>query len=418
MSDIRIGSLCSGYGGLDMAVMDVLGGSMAWHCQYDPEDKYQYAARILEHHWPAVPNHGDITQVDWAAVEPVDILTAGFPCQDLSYAGRGAGIQGDSVIPAGQMACGCQWGDHSLRTCDAASPSGLVPSRLGADEAAQAVAELNRLDHANPAGPPPERILKGTRSGLWYSVADAIRALRPRLIVLENVRAIVNRRPGLDVVLASLADLGLDAEWLCLAASDVGASHERERWFCLAWPATDAASDGRHQGRSQPARLFRRPDAALGGHATTADPAGVGYERDRTAWERGAGPEDGDLNSADADGGDIGPEAGLATPCGDDADGRLLEWGQYAAAVTRWERVFGQPAPSPVNDRGRLSPWFVEWMMGLPEGHVCNVPAPPGMTPAGLRNARLKALGNGVVRQQAAYALLLLLDRKGQEVAA
>ncbi|MGI5288065.1 hypothetical protein ACQEVF_32635 [Nonomuraea polychroma] len=57
-------------------------------------------------------------------------------------------------------------------------------------------------------------------------------------------------------------------------------------------------------------------------------------------------------------------------------------------------------------------------MMGLPKGHVCDVPAPPGMTPAGLRNARLKALGNGVVRQQAAYALRLLLDRAPQEVAA
>lgn len=56
--------------------------------------------------------------------------------------------------------------------------------------------------------------------------------------------------------------------------------------------------------------------------------------------------------------------------------------------------------------------------MGLPEGHVCDVPAPPGMTPAGLRNARLKALGNGVVRQQAAYALRLLLDRMAREAAA
>ena len=52
--------------------------------------------------------------------------------------------------------------------------------------------------------------------------------------------------------------------------------------------------------------------------------------------------------------------------------------------------------------------------MGLPEGHVCDVPAPLGMTAAGLRNARLKALGNGVVRHQAAHALRLLLARTGQ----
>jgi hypothetical protein len=57
-------------------------------------------------------------------------------------------------------------------------------------------------------------------------------------------------------------------------------------------------------------------------------------------------------------------------------------------------------------------------MMGLPEGHVCDVPAPEGMTAAGLRNARLKALGNGVVRQQCAYALRVLLHRMRSEVAA
>lgn len=64
----------------------------------------------------------------------------------------------------------------------------------------------------------------------------------------------------------------------------------------------------------------------------------------------------------------------------------------------------GRPAPSPVNERGRLCPVFVEWLMGLPAGHVTDVPT---LT----RNAQLKALGNGVVPAQAAYALRLLLDR-------
>lgn len=57
-------------------------------------------------------------------------------------------------------------------------------------------------------------------------------------------------------------------------------------------------------------------------------------------------------------------------------------------------------------------------MMGLPDGLVTGVPAPPGMTPAGLRNARLKALGNGVVPQQAAHALRLILARIEREEAA
>jgi len=53
-------------------------------------------------------------------------------------------------------------------------------------------------------------------------------------------------------------------------------------------------------------------------------------------------------------------------------------------------------------------------MMGLPEGHVCDVPAPLGMTLAGLRNARLKALGNGVVRQQGAHGVRVLRARMDQ----
>jgi hypothetical protein len=71
-----IGSLCSGYGGLDLGVMTALGGQVAWHAEVNP-----HAARILDHRWPGIPNLGDITAVDWTAVQPVCVLTAGFPCQ-------------------------------------------------------------------------------------------------------------------------------------------------------------------------------------------------------------------------------------------------------------------------------------------------------------------------------------------------
>src|SRR2546421_6652351 len=77
---LRIGSLCSGYGGLDLAVMDALGGDVAWHAQYDPTDRHQYAAPILAEHWPRVPNIRDITCADWGVAGPVDMVTARFPC--------------------------------------------------------------------------------------------------------------------------------------------------------------------------------------------------------------------------------------------------------------------------------------------------------------------------------------------------
>jgi DNA (cytosine-5)-methyltransferase 1 len=71
-----------------MAVHEVLGGELAWVADNDPG-----AAAILAHRFPLVPNLGDITAVDWSAVEPVDVLTAGFPCQDISCAGRRAGLR-------------------------------------------------------------------------------------------------------------------------------------------------------------------------------------------------------------------------------------------------------------------------------------------------------------------------------------
>jgi len=61
---MRIGSLFSGAGGLDLAVEHVLDGTVAWHCENDPS-----ASKVLAAHWPDVPNLGDITQIDWSAMK-------------------------------------------------------------------------------------------------------------------------------------------------------------------------------------------------------------------------------------------------------------------------------------------------------------------------------------------------------------
>ena len=85
---LRTGSLCTGYGGLDLAVTAVLDAGLAWYAEPDP-----HAAGVLAARWPGTPNLGDITGVDWATVPPVDLITAGWPCQDISLAGQGAGIK-------------------------------------------------------------------------------------------------------------------------------------------------------------------------------------------------------------------------------------------------------------------------------------------------------------------------------------
>lgn len=84
MSDthLRIGSLFSGYGGLDLALEEVLGAKLAWFVEFDKNP-----SKILAHHWPEVPNFGDVSKVDWEELAgggadgefSVDILTGGFP---------------------------------------------------------------------------------------------------------------------------------------------------------------------------------------------------------------------------------------------------------------------------------------------------------------------------------------------------
>jgi DNA (cytosine-5)-methyltransferase 1 len=85
------------------------------------------------------------------------------------------------------------------------------------------------------------RGLDGERSGLFFEVERLIGAIRPRFVFLENVPAIRTR--GADVVVGKLAGLGYDCRWDLLSAYDVGAPHERERWFLLA-----NAKRGRFQG--------------------------------------------------------------------------------------------------------------------------------------------------------------------------
>ena len=97
-------------------------------------------------------------------------------------------------------------------------------------------------------------------------------------------------------------------------------------------------------------------------------------------------------------------------------------WGEYLPAIRRWEFLIGRPAPAPteLGPRGgrRLTARFAEWMMGIPEGWVTDVPnlVPPKRDP---RSKQLKAIGNGVVPQQAyaAYSHLLSQVALMKEVA-
>jgi len=83
--------------------------------------------------------------------------------------------------------------------------------------------------------------LNGTRSNLWWEMHRIIGELRPRIAVMENVSSISVR--GLGGVIGSLSEIGYDAEWCNIRASDFGAPHQRSRWFCVAYPRRRVSSN-------------------------------------------------------------------------------------------------------------------------------------------------------------------------------
>jgi len=84
-----VGSLFSGIGGFDRG-LELAGWEVQWQVEND-----KFCNQILERHWPGVTRYGDITAVNTDQLSPVDLLCGGFPCQDLSVAGRREGLAGE-----------------------------------------------------------------------------------------------------------------------------------------------------------------------------------------------------------------------------------------------------------------------------------------------------------------------------------
>lgn len=338
---MKIGSLFSGYGGLDIAVESFFHARTVWHAEFEDAP-----SKVLAHHWPGVPNHHDVSVVDWAAVEPVDIITGGFPCQDVSSAGKRAGM------------------------------------------------------------------VEGTRSNLWGAMRTAIETIRPQYAVIENVRGLLSataqsdsdleQRPGfmgdesalnlraLGRVLGDLADIGYDAQWHGLRAADIGAPHGRYRIFIL---ATDTSSQRleRREWRGT-RRMGERPELDSRRNPVTTDSDSDGRRRRRPITHQPQHPSSQNTQRHDASSARPPQQTNTSTA-----------WGDYQPAIKRWERAMGRPAPKPTqptrsDGKHQLSPVFVEWMMGLNQGHVTSI---DGIS----RANQLKMLGNGVVPQQAYEAL-------------
>ena len=160
--------------------------------------------------------------------------------------------------------------------------------------------------------------------------------------------------------------------------------------------AADTASTRRSRSPTNPER--RRHGAERLGHracyATAADVANTTRHRGNQGLTQSARQQRG--SDAHFDG---HPVVADGQPV--DREAAAFDWREYEPAIQQWESVVGRPAPHPVepgtHGQPRLASRFVEWLMGLPAGYVTDLGLP--------RSAELRALGNGVVLQQAVAAL-------------
>jgi DNA (cytosine-5)-methyltransferase 1 len=88
--NLRVGSLFSGIGGMDLGLQTAGGYEITWQVEKDP-----WCRRVLAKHWPDVPRYEDVTTLTGEELAPVDLVCGGFPCQPVSYAGKQKGTDDD-----------------------------------------------------------------------------------------------------------------------------------------------------------------------------------------------------------------------------------------------------------------------------------------------------------------------------------
>lgn len=352
---MRVGSLFSGIGGLDLAAEAAFGARTVWHCEID-----KHARKVLQVRWPDAVLHDDVRTLTADTAEPIDVLTGGFPCQDLSVAGKRAGLD-------------------------------------------------------------------GARSGLYGEMLRIADELRPEWVVFENVPPLLRYRSRVE---ADLERMGYGSVWQVCEASDVGAPHRRQRVFVVArrgmcahvmLPRPSAQRDlfAPDFGWAAADGLWPTPTVCGNDNRKCASKtSGDGLATAVKVWPTPLA--DGDRIARFKQGGEpLGHAARWPTPTRQD--------GSNNGGPSQHKRNT-KPLNASVGTEGVLNPAWVELLMGLPHGwtdpdcdqlgthrwpagrgeaqHPDEPPrlVPPKSVPS--RGARLKALGNAVVWQQAHAAIV------------
>ncbi len=184
---LRVLDLFSGIGGFSLGLERTGGFETVAFVEIE-----QFCRRVLAKHWPKVPQYDDVRTVSRHRLVAdgvfANVVTAGFPCQDISSAGVQAGI--------------------------------------GAE----------------------------TRSGLYRQAIRLVAEIRPFVAVFENVVRLLSgpqEAPGAWFwqFLRDLAEIGYSAEWHCITAASIGAPHERDRVWIIAYPNEAQLERGRISSR-------------------------------------------------------------------------------------------------------------------------------------------------------------------------
>ena len=169
---LKVLDLFSGIGGFSLGLERTGGFETVAFCEIE-----KFPQKVLAKHWPGVPIYEDVRNVTAKQLRSdgiiPNVITGGFPCQDISVAGNQKGIG------------------------------------------------------------------EGTRSGLWSECARLVGEIRPDYAIFENVTALLSGADGkwFERVLWDLSEVGYDAEWHCIPASELGAHHHRDRVWIISYPA-------------------------------------------------------------------------------------------------------------------------------------------------------------------------------------
>jgi DNA (cytosine-5)-methyltransferase 1 len=453
---VRVGALCAGYGGIEMGLAEVEDVELVWYAEFDDAP-----SRVMAHHHPGVPNLRDVNAIDWSALEPVDVLTGGYPCQPFSHAGkrlgeddprhlwpaiaRGIGIlrpalclfenvRGHLSLGLDQVLTdldrlGYDVRYYLLRAADVGAPHGRARLFIFAEH----------RDQGGPVDLPSGTPVAVTYGGSWWEPEQPLFGEAPFVGKLPPCGRLVDghlyAEPRWSTrAAATLLPTPRASDWMGGGNSE----HQRTlsgtvRESLLPTPRTSDTNGAGAHGTGGPdlrtvvGSLLPTPAVNDMGEGKTVEAWDAWTDRMKAEHGNGNGhgkslaieaqrllptPRTSDTNGAGAHG-TGGPD--LRTVVGSMIADEAIRWGDYAPAIVRWATVIRRPTPAPTEPGAkgghRLSPRFVEWMQGLPEGWVCDV---PDIT----RNHLLKMLGNGVVPQQAAAAYRAYLADTAKEKAA